>query len=119
MKHETTPPIILIHSDHGPRINLYKDTMSTFVAMYNPYKKTSYPEIISNVNLYRLILNSLISDYLPTLDNTIYFSTYAAPYQYNDITKKSSFDKTLRNDIKHCDFLNYVIISNLLFYKII
>ena len=91
-KKTSTPPIILIHSDHGPDSFGIEARMTNFIAMYNPYLNRPYPKSISNVNLYPLMIQSVFQDSSHFIENAIYNSSYEAPYNFKDISHLFSKD---------------------------
>jgi hypothetical protein len=78
-----TPPIILLQADHGSGLltNLssadktcIRERYSPFAAYYLPNAdKSTVPNDISNVNLFRMVLNEYFDAELPLLDNKQYF----------------------------------------------
>jgi hypothetical protein len=79
-----TPPIILIQSDHGsgmltdlgsPDKSCIRERFSPFAAYYLPgVKPKSIPEDISNVNIFRIVLNEYFKAGLPLLESRQYFN---------------------------------------------
>jgi hypothetical protein len=80
----STPPIILLQADHGPGMltNLgsaentcIHERFSPFAAYYLPgADRATVPDDISNVNLFRLVLNEYFDAGLPLLENRQYFN---------------------------------------------
>jgi hypothetical protein len=93
-----TPPIIIIHSDHGSGLdtnmeNIDKtDLGQRFAILYaiktpNPVNIEKY-ENITPVNSLRLIMNDYLGENLELLENKNYFSTWARPYKFIEVTEK-------------------------------
>ena len=79
-------PIILIHSDHGPDSFGIKHRMKNFIALYNPYDNTPRPNLITNINLYPLIIDSIFNDNQFYQPNRLLQNTYEKPLKFDDIT---------------------------------
>jgi hypothetical protein len=92
----TAPPIIILQSDHGSELKLdmtdlnntdVKERMSILNAFYFPDRKYEglYPGI-SPVNSFRVVLNTYFGAHLPLLRDRSFFSTWAEPYRFIDVT---------------------------------
>jgi hypothetical protein len=92
-----TPPIILIQSDHGsgmltdlgsPEKTCIRERFSPFAAYYLPgVEPKSVPEDISNVNIFRIVLNEYFKAGLPLLESRQYFNKdMQAYYDFEDVT---------------------------------
>ena len=92
------PPIILLHSDHGPgsRLEFGRPDRSSMVermGILNAYllpeacRGQLYPSL-SPVNSFRVVLNALTGAGLELLEDRSYFSTLTAPYQFSDVTER-------------------------------
>jgi hypothetical protein len=81
-----TPPIIIIHGDHGAGRVSAQDKMAILNAYYLPGGggERLYPAI-SPVNTYRVIFEAYFDGEFQLLDDRSYFSTYDDPYNYRDI----------------------------------
>jgi hypothetical protein len=90
------PPIIILQSDHGSELNLdmtnvnntdLKERMSILNAYYFPQRKYGalYPGI-SPVNSFRVVLNTFFGAHLKLLPDRSFFSTWADPYHFIDVT---------------------------------
>ena len=93
------PPIILIQGDHGPGnyFNLkepnnicMKERYSILNAYYFPdgNYEVLYPSI-TPVNSFRVVLNQYFGAELELLEDRNYYSTWSAPYVYNDVTDQN------------------------------
>jgi len=93
------PPIIILQADHGPASTLdpekldgntnFKERMAILNAYYLPGdgNKRLYPSI-TPVNTFRIILNYYFGADYRLLENKSYFSTWAYPYKFIDVTDK-------------------------------
>ncbi len=81
-----TPPIIIIHGDHGAGRVSAQDKMAILNAYYLPDggAERLYPEI-SLVNTYRVIFDTYFGGQFPLLDDRSFFSPYDDPYNFRDI----------------------------------
>jgi hypothetical protein len=79
------PPVIVLQGDHGPPVGgpSATDRMSIFNAYFLPGDPASalYPSI-TPVNSFRLVLSEYFGADLPLLDDTAFYSSYNAPYEY-------------------------------------
>lgn len=96
-----SPPIIILQGDHGPGIffNLeeldntcLKERYSILNAYFFPDKDYSqlYPTI-TPVNSFRIILNQYFDAEMEVLDDKNYYSTWSAPYIFNDVSDQAQF----------------------------
>ncbi len=84
------PPIIIIHSDHGPqvqKIGIYlKDfinaRLATFFAAYTPGKPDLFPNDVTAVNYYRLLFNHYFDAGMEVLPAEYIFSSYHQPFKF-------------------------------------
>jgi len=105
-----TPPIIVLQSDHGsaasdfdllygdegppatgtePGIDtLLRERMEILNAYRIPGGAPSLYPSISPVNSFRVVLNDRFGEKLPLLPDRSYFSRYAHPYQFLDVTDR-------------------------------
>lgn len=80
------PPLIVIHSDHGPKVpelewDPYVEArFANFVAAYLP-NASPLPEDVSNVNLFRFVLNEYFEAGLSLLPDSAFDSGFDAPYR--------------------------------------
>ena len=88
------PPVILIQGDHGPGSLLFRDSLektclfertSILSAYYLP-DHSSFPQDISPVNSFRVVLNTYFGTNLDLLPNRTYFSPQSWPYDFTDVT---------------------------------
>ncbi len=79
----TTPPIIIIQSDHGLDP---ENRMANLSAFYFPAGGTQvlYPTI-TPVNIFRLVFNTYLGGQFPLLPDVSYYSTYEDPYIFNEV----------------------------------
>lgn len=95
-----TPPVILLQADHGSGLmtNLASaektcihERYSPFAAYYLPHAdKSKVPNDISNVNLFRMVLNEYFDAELPLLGNRQYFYRDTRDYyEFEDVSGRS------------------------------
>jgi hypothetical protein len=79
----TTPPIIIIQSDHGLDP---ENRMANLSAFYFPAggAQVLYPTI-TPVNIFRLVFNTYLGGQFPLLPDASYYSTYEDPYIFNEV----------------------------------
>lgn len=92
-------PIIVIQADHGSASTpglygstgyypqLVQERMRPMVATLLPGKNNFIPDSVTPVNIFRLIFNNYFNTKYQILENKIYFSTYAKPYKFVDVTE--------------------------------
>ena len=94
----STPPIILLFGDHGPRMGLFwedadatdqREALSNLAALHLPGGGDAnlYPGI-SPVNFFRVILSHYFGAALPLLEDRSYFSSHKFPYRFIDVTDR-------------------------------
>jgi hypothetical protein len=104
-----TPPIILLQADHGSGMltNLgsaaqtcIHERFSPFAAYYLPgMDPMSVPEDISNVNLFRMVLNDYFDARLPLLESRQYFNKdMQRYYEFEDVTQRVQESCTIPKD---------------------
>ena len=91
-----TPPIIIIQSDHGSALNLdmvnpdsagLHQRMSILNAYHLPNGGDSLLyDNITPVNSFRIVLNYYFNETNPLLEDKIFFSSYAGPYNHTEIS---------------------------------
>jgi len=80
-----TPPIIIIHADHGTGDTL-KDHMSILMALYLPNDWDAHLyETISPVNIFRLIFNIYFNGEYEILDDRSYYSHWKTRLDFTEI----------------------------------
>lgn len=80
-----TPPIIIIHSDHGPWLQPKDKRLWNFTAVYMPgHNDTLYPTV-TPVNLFRLVFNNYFGGDYALLDDRSYFSPVPNLYDFTEI----------------------------------
>jgi hypothetical protein len=86
IEHAAVPPVIILQGDHGINGTDPQRRMKIFNAYYLPGegKQWLYPSI-SPVNTFRVVLNSYFGGSLELLPDQSFYSTYKAPYQYQEI----------------------------------
>lgn len=88
--------IIIIQGDHGPGADFYQEDFEKsnidqkfhiLNAIYFPDQDYSLlSDDITPINTVRLILNKFFNSTLPLLENRTFYSTYAEPYTFIDVT---------------------------------
>jgi len=110
LKESENPPIIVIHSDHGPhvllRISGRKKVQGRFgnlMAIYTPGVEGLFNDNITPVNMFATILNHYFGDDLPILDPEHYISGFKTPYSFKKsltwLKEKGSEKTTLKKSI--------------------
>jgi hypothetical protein len=80
------PPVIILQGDHGAILADKQERMQIFNAYYLPGAPEGLLyEDISPVNTFRAVFNAFFGAQFPLLPDESYFSTYAAPYTYEQI----------------------------------
>jgi hypothetical protein len=92
------PPIIIVQSDHGSELELdvynventnHHERMSILNAYYFPGGRyEGLYDSISPVNSFRVLLNTFFAAGLPLQPDRSYYSTWAEPYQFIDVTDR-------------------------------
>jgi hypothetical protein len=82
----TTPPIIVIQSDHGPTIpGSPQSRMKNLNAYYLPGVKAPLYPTITPVNTFRIIFNTYFGQDLSLLEDVSLYSSYEEPFRYKPI----------------------------------
>ncbi len=80
-----TPPIIIIHADHGIG-DTFKDHMSILMAIYLPNDREAHLyETISPVNIFRLIFNIYFNGDYEILEDRSYYSHWKTRLDFTEI----------------------------------
>ncbi len=94
------PPVIIIQGDHGPGAYLswhsveescLKERFAILNAYYFPDQDTAsylYPSI-TPVNTFRILFDVYFDTELGLLEDHVYYSTWAYPYNFQDVTERS------------------------------
>jgi hypothetical protein len=83
----TSPPIIILQSDHGPQVpgvdneTYIKARMSILNAYYLPSGNHMLYDSITPVNTFRLIFDCYFEETLPLLNDESFFSNFEKPYK--------------------------------------
>lgn len=90
------PPIIVLQSDHGSGMHLnmesaedtdHRERMSIINAMYLPGGRyEGFDDRITPVNEFRVVLNNEFGVGLPLLPQECFYSTWARPYDFLNVT---------------------------------
>ena len=90
------PPIIIIASDHGtdygfdwndPDDVMLKQRYNNFIAIYTPKGKDMLYDMMTPVNIFRIIFNANFNGNYTLLNDSSYWSSYDKPYVITDITE--------------------------------
>ncbi len=83
----STPPIIILMSDHGIR---NENRMENFVAFFAPEIHEEIYPTISPVNYFRIIFNGIFQTTYPILNDLSFFSAYPDRYHLVEVEDSSS-----------------------------
>jgi hypothetical protein len=98
LANSTHDPIIVIQGDHGPGAYLdwgsvekscQKERTSILNAFYLPNTNHPMYPTITPVNTFRIILDSYFGTSLRMLNDKVYFSLWATPYDFYDASESS------------------------------
>jgi hypothetical protein len=97
-KRPSRPAIVLIHSDHGPGLQLewespaqtnMRERMGILLAVRFPDDEdATINDRTTLVNVYRTVINRALGTRLPLLEDHSYFSTWTRPFVYIDVTDR-------------------------------
>ena len=91
-------PIVIVQGDHGSKLRLAQNSLDETdlhecFPILNAYlvpdavRKDLYPAI-TPVNSFRLLLRDLFGERLPPLPDRSWYSRYATPYDFTDVTNR-------------------------------
>jgi len=86
IKNSDTPPIIIIHSDHGPWLQPTNKRFWNFTAIYFPGHKDTLYSKITPVNVFRLVFNNYFGGKYDILEDVSYFSPVPNLYDFSKIS---------------------------------
>jgi len=89
------PPVIIIQSDHGMRIDNSEDEYIQFLSGFNNFKAYYFPhegrnmefETTTPVNSFRILFNLYLDEEYELLEDKIYYKIDEKNYQFRDITE--------------------------------
>lgn len=92
------PPVIIVQGDHGPGANVdwksqgksnMRERMAVLNAVYFPDGNYAalYPRM-TLVNTFRVVFNHVLGTRLPLTDDQSYFSLWASPFRYANVTEE-------------------------------
>jgi hypothetical protein len=85
LENSSTPPIVIIHGDHGPAQLEEENRMGILNAYYFPERKDALYSTITPVNTFRTVFNTFFGTHLELLPDTSYYSKYSTPYAFEII----------------------------------
>ncbi len=97
LEKSSTPPIIIIQSDHGSGFRMHHESLEKtdlrerfpiLNALYLPGFEDQLPAGLSPVNTFRVVLNHYFGAELELLEDRSYFATWSTPYMYVDVTDR-------------------------------
>lgn len=93
-------PIIILQGDHGSKVgldqnSLAKTDLGEVFPILNAYRvppemRSQLTPDITPVNTFRTLFRSQFGDQLPNLPNQSWYSPYANPFEFTDVTSKVS-----------------------------
>jgi hypothetical protein len=100
LERSATPPVIVVHGDHGPRTdaslgtfdgNDVEDRFGVFLAVRAPgVEPGSVPDDLSLVNVPRVILNRVFGADLPLVGDRSYLNIDTEPFRFLDVTETAA-----------------------------
>jgi hypothetical protein len=85
LANSTTPPIIIILSDHGPWLQPKDKRMHNYTAIYFPEHNDVLYSSITPVNIFRLVFNEYFGGNYDILEDVSYFSPVPKLYDFAEI----------------------------------
>lgn len=90
------PPIIILQSDHDPRIYPWKNNMKACMRILNayhlPHIKSVLYESVTPVNTFRINFNQYFGTNFEFLDDESYYSDSIQPYNFINVTEKVRYN---------------------------
>jgi hypothetical protein len=94
----TWPTVIVVESDHGASLRTdwdrvertdVRERLGSLMAVYLPGDgDRAIPDDLSDVNVFRLVLNRYLGADLPLLPNESYYSPWRYPYEFTRVTSR-------------------------------
>ena len=97
LENSTREPVIIITSDHGfrpgidwknPSAENYRAGFNNLGAYYLPNQMDNLPEIISGVNIFRIVFNSYLGTEYEMLEDKHFWFDPDRPFDYTDVADK-------------------------------
>ena len=90
-RNSATPPVIVLQSDHGPDLPDLPDEerararLRNFTALHLPNASMELPEVVSPVNIWRMIFNEYFDANMRLLNNRSYRSSFQRPFRVSSV----------------------------------
>ena len=92
------PPIIIVQGDHGSKVGLAQNSLAKTdlhecfpilnAYLVPPAVRKDLRPTITPINSFRVLLRDLFGDELPDLPDRSWYSGYATPYAFTDVTDR-------------------------------